>query len=129
MIPEAVFHELPAKTLRKLAVSDRNPPENARNSSQESGNRIRLSVLTHSCRFLAEPDKSGHRIRLPECCFHEICGIPRNRPFPCRIVRPGLHEFLFCLQIESLSECLQTAKRAQDRRDIVYAIQVLSKVN
>jgi hypothetical protein len=27
MIPEAVFHGFPAKTLRKLAVSDRNPPE------------------------------------------------------------------------------------------------------
>jgi hypothetical protein len=25
-IPEAVFYEFPAKNLRKLAVSDRNPP-------------------------------------------------------------------------------------------------------
>ena len=89
MIPEAVFREFPAKTLRKLAVSGRNPPENARNSTQESGNRIRLPVLTGSCRFRAEPDKSGHRIHSPEYCFHEISGIPRNRPFPCRIVRPG----------------------------------------
>jgi hypothetical protein len=70
MIPEAVFHEFPAKTLRKFAVSDRNPPENARNSTQESGNRIQLSVLTDSCRFRAEPDKYGHRIRLPE--YHGI---------------------------------------------------------
>jgi hypothetical protein len=89
MIPEAVFHEFPAKTLRKLAVFDRNPPENARNSTQESGNRIRLSVLTDSCRFRAEPDKFGYQIRLPEYCFHEISGIPRNPPFPCRIARPG----------------------------------------
>ncbi len=59
MIPEAVFHEFPAKTLRKLAFSDRNPPESARNSMQESGNRVRLSVLTDSCRFRAEADKSG----------------------------------------------------------------------
>jgi hypothetical protein len=66
MIPEAVFHEFPAKTLRKLAVSDRNPPENTRNSMQESGNRISLPVLTDSCRFRAEVGKSGHRIRLPE---------------------------------------------------------------
>jgi hypothetical protein len=56
MIPEAVFHEFPAKTLRKLAASDRNPPENARNSTQESGNRIQMSVLTDSCRFRTEPD-------------------------------------------------------------------------
>jgi hypothetical protein len=93
IIPEAVFHEFPAKTLRKLAVSDMNPPENARNSMQESGNRIRLSVLTHSCRFRAEADKSGHRIRLREYCFHEISGISQNRPFPCRIVRPGFGKF------------------------------------
>jgi hypothetical protein len=89
MIPEAVFHEFPGKNLRKVAVSDRNPPENARNSMQESGNRIRLSVLTLSCRFQAEVDKSDHRIRLPEYYFHEISGIPRNQPLPCRIVRPG----------------------------------------
>jgi hypothetical protein len=40
MIPEAVFHEFPAKTLRKLAVSDRNPPENAGNP-----------VTVFGCRF------------------------------------------------------------------------------
>ena len=90
MIPEAVFREFPAKTLRKLTVSDLKPPENARNPTQESGNRIRLSVLIDSCRFRAEPNKSGHRICLPEYCVHEISGISRDRPFPCWIVGPGL---------------------------------------
>ncbi len=50
IIPEAVFREFPAKTLRKLPVSGRNPPGSARNSTQESGDRIRLSVLTGSGR-------------------------------------------------------------------------------
>ncbi|CAF4440159.1 unnamed protein product, partial [Adineta steineri] len=27
---------------------------------------------------------------VPEAGFHEISGIPRNRPFPCRIIQPGL---------------------------------------
>jgi hypothetical protein len=61
MIPEAVFREFPAKTLRKLPVSGRNPPGSARNSTQKSGERIRLPVSTGSCRFRAKPDKSGHR--------------------------------------------------------------------
>jgi hypothetical protein len=87
MIPDAAFHEFPAKTLRKLPVSTRDSPGSARNSTQESGDRIRLPVLTGSCRFQAEPDKSGRRIRSPEYCFHEISWIPRNRPFPYWIVR------------------------------------------
>jgi hypothetical protein len=62
MIPEAVFREFPAKTLRKLPVSGRNPPGSARNSTQESVDRIRLLVLTDSCRFRVKPDKSVHRI-------------------------------------------------------------------
>jgi hypothetical protein len=61
MIPEAVFREFPTKTLRKLTVSGRNPSENTGNLTQESSNRIRLSVLTGSCQFRAEPDESGHR--------------------------------------------------------------------
>ena len=48
MIPEAVFPEFPAKTLRKLTVSGRNPPENARNPVQGSGDRIQLPVMTGS---------------------------------------------------------------------------------
>ncbi len=44
MIPDAVFREFPAKTFRKLIVSGLNPPQNARNSTQESGDRIRLPV-------------------------------------------------------------------------------------
>jgi hypothetical protein len=71
MIHEAVFREFAAKNLRKLAASDWNSTENARNSPQESGNRIRLSVLTDSCQFRVEPDKSGHRISLPEYCVHK----------------------------------------------------------
>jgi hypothetical protein len=82
MIPEAVFREFLAKTLRKFPIFCRIPPGNARNSTQESGDRIRLPVLTGSCRFQAKPDKSGHRIRSPEYCFDEVSGIPRNRPFP-----------------------------------------------
>ncbi|CAF1214901.1 unnamed protein product [Adineta ricciae] len=42
-----------------------------------------LPALTCSCRFRPNPDKSGHRIR--------SSGIPRKRPFLCRIVRPGKH--------------------------------------
>ncbi len=49
----------------------------------------RLPVLTGSCRFRVKPDKSGHQIRSLEYCFHEISGIPRNWPFPCRVVRHG----------------------------------------
>jgi hypothetical protein len=60
-IPEAVFRVFPAKTLRKLTVLGRNPPENARNLVQGSGDRIRLPVLTGSCSCRAELDKSGHR--------------------------------------------------------------------
>jgi hypothetical protein len=90
MIPEAVFREFPAKTLRKLTVSSRNRPENARNPVQGSGDRIQLPVLTGSCWFRAEPDKSSHRIRSPEYCFHEIPGNPRILQVPWRIVRPGL---------------------------------------
>ena len=90
MIPVAVFREFPAKTRRKLAVSCRNPPGNVRNSTLESGNRIRLPVSTGSCRFRAEPEKSGHRIRSPEYCYHEISGIQQIRQFPCRIARPGM---------------------------------------
>jgi hypothetical protein len=73
MIPEAAFREFSAKTLGKLAVFGRNLPENARNSSQESDSRIRLSVLTGTCRFRMEPDKSGHRntteptVSMPDC--------------------------------------------------------------
>jgi hypothetical protein len=61
MIPEAVFREFPAKTLRKLPVSGRNPTGSVRNSTQESGDRIPLPVLTGSCWFRAKQDKSGHR--------------------------------------------------------------------
>jgi hypothetical protein len=61
MIPEAVFREFPAKTLRKLPASGWNAPGSARNSTQESGDRIRLSVVTGSCRFRAKPDKSVHQ--------------------------------------------------------------------
>ena len=89
MKTEAVFREFPAKNLRKLTVSGRNPSENADNSTQESGDRGRLSVLTGSYQFRAEPDESGHRIRSPEYCFHETSRIPQNRQFPCRIARPG----------------------------------------
>jgi hypothetical protein len=89
MIPEEVFREFPAETCRKRTVSGQNPPKNARNSMQESGDRIRLPVLPGSCLLRAEPDKSCHRIRSPEYCFHEISGIVRNQPFPGRIVRPG----------------------------------------
>jgi hypothetical protein len=44
MIPEAVFREFSAKTLRKLTVSGQNPPGSARNSTQESGDRIQLPI-------------------------------------------------------------------------------------
>ncbi len=72
MIREAVLRQFPAKTLRKLTVSSRNPPENARNPAQGSGDRIQLPVLTGSCWFRAEPDKSSHRntasMKSPEIC-------------------------------------------------------------
>jgi hypothetical protein len=43
MIPEAVICAFPAKTLRKLAIFGRNPPENAiRNSSQEYHGTVRF---------------------------------------------------------------------------------------
>ena len=89
MIPEAVFAEFPEKTLRKLTVSGWNPPENVRNPVQGCGDRIRLSVLAGSDMFRGEPDKSGHRIRSPEYCFHEISGKTRILRVPWRIFRPG----------------------------------------
>ncbi len=62
---------------------------------QEFDTRIRwpypTADLTGSCRFRAKPDKSGHRIRSPEYCFHEISGIPRNRPFPAVRLWPGIY--------------------------------------
>ncbi|CAF4060565.1 unnamed protein product [Adineta steineri] len=33
--------------------------------------------------------KKSPRTVVPDAEFHKIFGIPRNRPFPCRIVRPG----------------------------------------
>lgn len=41
MILEAGFRQFPGKTLRKLAVSGRNLPENVKNSTQKSDNSIR----------------------------------------------------------------------------------------
>jgi hypothetical protein len=79
IIPDAVFREFPEKTLRKLTVSSRNPPENARNPVQRSGDRIRPPVLKGFCKLHVEPDKSGHRIRSPKYCFHEI---PVKNPDP-----------------------------------------------
>ena len=99
MIPVAVFREFAAKTRRKLAVSCRNPPGNVRNSTLESGNRSRLPVFTGSCRFPTEPEKSGHRIRSLEYCYHEISGIQQNRQFPCRIARPGMLIFLLVVAL------------------------------
>jgi hypothetical protein len=55
MIPEAVFREFPAKTLRKLTVSSWKWPENARNPVQGSGDRIQLPVLTGSGRNRINP--------------------------------------------------------------------------
>jgi hypothetical protein len=55
MIPQAVFREFSAKTLKKLPVSDRNRPESVRSSTQESGDRIRLPVLTGSGRNRINP--------------------------------------------------------------------------
>jgi len=78
MIPEAVFREFPAKIFKKFPVSDRKPPGSARHSTQESGDPYPAVGFD---RFRAKPDKSGHRIRSPEYCFHEISGIPQNRPF------------------------------------------------
>jgi hypothetical protein len=49
MIPDAVFREFSEKTLRKLTVSGRNPPENARNPVEGSGDHIRLLLLTGFC--------------------------------------------------------------------------------
>ena len=97
MIPEAVFHELSAKTHKKVAVFQPKPPENenARNSTQKSDNRIQLPVLTGSYRFRGELNISGRRIPAREYCFHTISEILRNRPFPCRIVRPGTSS-LYC---------------------------------
>jgi hypothetical protein len=60
MIPEAVFRKFPAETHRKHIVSGRNPPENDRNSTQESDDRIRLPILPGSCRFQAELNESCH---------------------------------------------------------------------
>jgi hypothetical protein len=45
----------PAETRRKRTVFGRNPPENVRNSTQESGDRIRLSVLPGFCLFRTNP--------------------------------------------------------------------------
>jgi len=64
MIPEAIFREFPAKILRKLSVSDRNPPGSARNSTKESG-----------CWFWQVPVGSGRNRINP------VTGILRNRPF------------------------------------------------
>jgi hypothetical protein len=60
MIPDAVFREFLAKTLRKLRFRSETTGS-VKNSTRESSYRIRLPVLTGFCRFLAEPDKSVHR--------------------------------------------------------------------
>jgi len=43
------------------------------------------------------PEGTGkiRKISDPEYCVHEIAGVPRNQPFPCRIVRPGHISYSF----------------------------------
>jgi len=63
---------------RKITGSGRKTPKIDRIRKQYSGDRIRLPVLTGSCLFRAETDKSGHRNRSPEYCFRFpvfSCGI------------------------------------------------------
>ena len=106
MIPEAVFREFPAETPRKHTISGRNPPQNARNSTQESGDRIRLPVLPGSCLFRAEPDKFGHWIRSPKYCFHvpSISGVFLRKP--ARTSRPGQTPFQEYLLVLNIIHCL-----------------------
>ncbi|CAF0768863.1 unnamed protein product [Adineta steineri] len=35
-------------------------------------------------------DSTGPMTMVPAAVFHEISGIPRNWPFPCRIIGPGI---------------------------------------
>jgi hypothetical protein len=58
MIPDAVFREFSETSLRKLTVSGRKPPENARNPVEGFGDGIRLPVLTGFCKL------HGNRINL-----------------------------------------------------------------
>ncbi len=53
----------------KITGSGRKTPEIDGIRKQYSGDRIQLPVLTVSCLFRAETDKSGHRNRSPEYCF------------------------------------------------------------
>jgi hypothetical protein len=77
MIPDAAFRDFPT------------------GKCQESGDRIRLPILTGSCRFRAEPDKSG---------CHEISGKPWNWSFPSIWVgrKISIHRRFLCL---SLIDC------------------------
>ncbi len=52
MIPEAVFREFPAKNSQE---TPRFQPEPAGNSTQESGDRIRLLIMTGSGRNRINP--------------------------------------------------------------------------
>ena len=79
----------PAETRRKHTVSGRNLPENARNSTEKSGDLIRLAVLPGSCLFRAEPEKSDHRICSPEYCFHVPSISDVFQRDPARTSRPG----------------------------------------
>jgi hypothetical protein len=104
MIPDAVFREFQEKTRRKLTVSGRNPPENARNPVEGSGDRIRLPVLTGFCKLHGGPDKSGYRIRSPEYCFHEL---PVKNPDP----------------VGSLADCSTWVVHPHPHPNLLYAIR------
>ncbi len=70
-------------------------PFPAGNSTQESSDRIRVSVLTSSYRFRVEPDKPGHRICSQEHCFHVLSTSGVFLRAPTRTSRPGLGSATF----------------------------------
>jgi hypothetical protein len=103
MIPEAVFREFPAETRRKHSVSSWNPSGNARNLTQESGDRIWLPVLPCSCRFRTEPDISCHRTRSPASMrFPELSGTDRFQAGLCDL---GSDVFFIKIKNKIVSSC------------------------
>jgi hypothetical protein len=68
------WSSIPAISCENLQETHCYRPENSRNPMQGSDDRIWLPVLTGSCKFRGEPDKSGRLICSPKYCFHEIPG-------------------------------------------------------
>jgi hypothetical protein len=55
----------------------------------EGKETLAMILVTGSCRNCPKILGKNPKIFRPEYCFHKVTGIPRNRRFPGRTVRPG----------------------------------------